>query len=296
MPGGFRTPADVVDWLISGIGKLGLEQMFGRYYGTYRAFVEDVKDPENRGRVRVKVPVLGQRKAPTDLWACPVWPGASAGHGVYFPPVVGDVVWVQFENGESARPLLVGGFIAKAQMAAEFTDPNALKLGLKTPAGHWIRFSDDPADLHLTISTVGGGYATMDKEGSVLISNKNGSNVYLNAKDGQTTVMDQTGSMVSMVDGKIALIAKDGSAVTISDQVQVLAAGDVILTAGGKVSIKAGSVDVGDQATQAAVLGTAFATLYATHTHLSAAPASPTGPPLLPMVPGQHLSLSVKVK
>jgi hypothetical protein len=291
----FKSPADVVDWLVRGVRKLGLEQMFGRYYGTYRAIVEDVVDPEGRGRVRLKIPVLGQVKASPDLWAVPVWPGASGGHGIFFSPVVGDVVWVQFESGDPNRPLLVGGMTAKAKMPAELASPEALRRGIRTPGGHWIRFSDDPADLHLTISTAGGGYASMDKDGNVIVSNKNGSHLYLNAKDGQTTVMDETGSMVSMVDGKISLVAKDGSAISISDKVQVLAKGDVVLTAGGKVSIKAGSVDVGDAATQQAVLGTAMLALYNSHTHVGNLGA-PTSPPVAPMVPGTHTSLSVRVK
>lgn len=294
MPSGFKTPADVVDWLIGGISKYGIEQLFGRYYGTYRAIVEDVKDPDQRGRVRVSVPVLGHDKAPDDLWAVPVWPGASTGHGFFFSPVVGDVVWVQFENGNPNTPLLVGGMTAKSKMPEEFISAEALRRGIKTPGGHWVRFSDDPADLHVTISTAGGGYATMDKDGNVIVANKNGSHLYLNAKDGQTTVMDQTGSMVSMVDGKIALIAKDGSAITISDKVQVMSKGDMVLTAGGKVSIKAGAVDVGDQATQAAVLGTAFLALFNAHTHIGNLGA-PTSPPIVPMVPGTHTSMSTKV-
>ena len=294
---GFDSPAAVVDWLVSTVRRFGLENLFKRYYGTYRGIVEDTADPERRGRARVRILVLGQDQAPDDLWALPVLPMMSQKHGLFLPPEVGDLVWVQFENGDPVRPLYMGGILSRSQVPDEFTptDDGPFKRGIRTPAGHWVRFNDDPADPHVTISAVGGGYATMDKDGNVLLANKNGSNLYLNAKDGQTTLMDQSGATVTMVDGVVALISADGSVVTVDKDAQVITPGNMTVTSGGKVTLKAGAVDIGDGAQQAVVLGTSFALLYGTHIHMGNL-GVPTGPPLSPMIPGTHTSTAVKTR
>lgn len=286
----FSSPASVVDWLVSGLARYGLEGLFGKYYGTYRAIVEAVDDPERRGRVRVRVPALGQQQAPPNTWAIPTWPMASNGHGWFASPVVTDTVWVQFEYGDPDRPLLVGGFLARGAMPDEFVSEQAARRGIKTPAGHYVRFSDDPEDLHITISAVNGAYATMDKDGNVVLSNAVGSMVYLNAKDGQTTLMDASGAMLTIVDGEVAMISSTGSSVTVGKTVNVLASSDVVIASGGTATIKAGRVELAEGVQHPIVLGDTFQVLWSTHTHIGNL-GGPTGPPIQPMLKGVHLSL-----
>lgn len=75
-----------------------------RAYGVYRGIVTDNKDPQNNGRIKVKVPQLFHEE-PTE-WA---WPSFSA-TGRQKPPAVGQGVWVMFEGGDVAFPLWVGVF------------------------------------------------------------------------------------------------------------------------------------------------------------------------------------------
>lgn len=62
----------------------------------------------------------------------------------------------------------------------------------------------------------------------------------------------------------------------------------------GAVTIEGVSLKHGALAAQAAMLGTAFLTLYNAHTHTT--PAGPSGPPVVPMVPGTHTSTKNKVE
>ena len=77
------------------------------YYGKYRAKVTDVADPEKRGRIRVMCPkVLGEAKS---AWCEPCIPVAYDLGGDYAIPKVDEFVWVEFEEGNSNKPIYTGG-------------------------------------------------------------------------------------------------------------------------------------------------------------------------------------------
>lgn len=84
------------------------------YFGKYRARVVDVSDPEERGRVKVQCPsVLGDGKSP---WCEVCIPVAYEGGGDFCLPKVGDTVWVEFEGGDSDKPILSGGWWSKSKV------------------------------------------------------------------------------------------------------------------------------------------------------------------------------------
>ena len=77
------------------------------YYGKYRAKVVDVKDPEQRGRIRVMCPrILGTAKS---SWCEPCIPVAYDHGGDFAIPKVGEFVWVEFEGGNPNKPIYTGG-------------------------------------------------------------------------------------------------------------------------------------------------------------------------------------------
>ncbi|MFZ3491965.1 VgrG-related protein [Streptomyces sp. 5.8] len=76
-----------------------------RIQGFVRGKVVDINDPEERGRVRVKLEWLGEKYETT--WAETVQLSGSLGHGVVLPEV-DDVVAVVFEQGCLDSPLVVG--------------------------------------------------------------------------------------------------------------------------------------------------------------------------------------------
>ena len=83
-----------------------------KYYGKYRGFVASNKDPDQLGRLRLRIPsVLGTEV--TD-WALPCLPfGGTAGLGWFMIPEQDAQVWVEFEEGELRRPIWVGTFWQK---------------------------------------------------------------------------------------------------------------------------------------------------------------------------------------
>lgn len=80
----------------------GLEY-FKKYYGVYRGFVHSVEDPKNLGRVQLNIPSIYEK--PYKYWSYPMSQLTAGKNGTHFLPKKGDLVWVQFENGEPRFPL-----------------------------------------------------------------------------------------------------------------------------------------------------------------------------------------------
>ncbi|MGY4644139.1 VgrG-related protein [Cellulomonas sp. URHB0016] len=76
-------------------------------HGVMSAIVTDAKDPENLGRVKIKLPMYSDTYE--SGWARVVQLGAGAKRGTGVIPEVGDEVLVAFENGETDRPYVLGG-------------------------------------------------------------------------------------------------------------------------------------------------------------------------------------------
>ena len=85
-----------------------------RFYGKYRGAVVNNMDPTSRGRLQAMVPeVLGE--IPTG-WAEPCSPYAGPMAGFFAVPPPGAGVWIEFEAGDTSRPVWVGGWWGVAEV------------------------------------------------------------------------------------------------------------------------------------------------------------------------------------
>ena len=119
-----------------------------KYYGKYRGTVTDISDPENRCRIRAKVPaVLGDQPCG---WAMPVAPFAGDGHGLVMLPEVGAGVWIEFEAGQLDSPIWSGGWWANGQRP----DPQGTGVRvLVSKNGHRIVVDDDADKIIISHSS-----------------------------------------------------------------------------------------------------------------------------------------------
>jgi hypothetical protein len=79
-----------------------------RFYGIYRGTVFSNTDPEFLGRISAIVPdVTG---VVPSTWAMPCVPVAGKGSGAFVVPEFGAGVWMQYEGGDQARPVWIGGY------------------------------------------------------------------------------------------------------------------------------------------------------------------------------------------
>ncbi|MEA2560677.1 MAG: hypothetical protein QOH06_2181 [Acidobacteriota bacterium] len=88
-----------------------------RFYGKYRGLVSDNRDPLNLGRLKAKVPeVLGDTETG---WASPCAPYAGPKAGLFVIPPADAGVWIEFEAGDTSRPIWVGAWWGRAEVPAK---------------------------------------------------------------------------------------------------------------------------------------------------------------------------------
>jgi len=153
-----------------------LDKTEHRYFGKYTAFVADNADPENRGRLRLRIPsVLGENVI--SGWAMPCVPyGGASGQGFFFIPDKDAGVWVEFEAGLLDHPIWVGTFWSKPGGTTEVPAPGGSQSPptskiIKT-ANHTIELADAQGSESITITDKAGNQITLASEGVTIKSSK----------------------------------------------------------------------------------------------------------------------------
>ncbi len=146
-----------------------------RFYGVVVAEVQDNNELEDVppkvpiGRVKVSFPGLSDTF--TSGWAPCATPMAGTDMGFYALPERGEQVLVAFEHGDLSKPYVLGSlWTAKQSPPASNTDGTNSKRVIKSRAGHAVTF-DDTLDI-----------------GELVIQDKAGSSITLNARDGSITI------------------------------------------------------------------------------------------------------------
>src|SRR6185436_7968308 len=129
------------------------QDLSSRLYGKYRGIVTDNNDPDNQGRIKAQVDALNGAET---YWALPVSPFAGDSHGLVLIPEVGSGVWIEFEAGDSNRPLWTGSWWASGAMPS---DGGVKKRALVTSNGHKLVLDEDGSIVQLKHS--GGAEITM---------------------------------------------------------------------------------------------------------------------------------------
>jgi uncharacterized protein involved in type VI secretion and phage assembly len=172
-----------------------------KIWGKYRGIVVDRNDPEKLGRLRIKV--HSQLVDAITGWAWPVSPYAGAACGFFFVPQKGDLVWVEFAEGDRNQPLWTGGGWAKPdgklEVPAEALDAYPDQHVLRTPSGNVIILDDTSGSEKIVVRAKAGCDVTIDpgtgtitiKAGTVLVESEGGQPQELATKRFVTEVFDQ---------------------------------------------------------------------------------------------------------
>jgi uncharacterized protein involved in type VI secretion and phage assembly len=185
--------------------------------GVYQGRVTSVDDPKQMDRAQVQVPT----KFGTEIldWARPILiaPGWS------WKPVVDDLVWVMFENGDPDRPLYFGSWWPQDANAASTLSDDAktnypVTRILTTPAGHKMVFDDTEDAEKITLQSKSGHKVELD--------DANGSEVVtISHKDGTSKIeIDSTGKVTIEANGNVEVtspsdILLNGGGLTASGKV-----------------------------------------------------------------------------
>lgn len=186
----------------------GLEY-FGRFYGIYRGVCTVNKDPDNQGRIKVKVhTVFGDREI--SAWAYPVFRAAGNQYGEFWPPEEQDGVLVTFEFGNPRLPMYVGGWYAKDEMPTEFqlepegqTVKSPTARGWITKGGHQIVLQDKQGDEKITVKWAAG------QDFSTLVIDKNGIELKLSQGAGLKINGKDANAVTTLGDGAVKAAIAD---------------------------------------------------------------------------------------
>jgi uncharacterized protein involved in type VI secretion and phage assembly len=136
-----------------------------RVNGLVLGEVVDAEDPEGLGRVTVRF--LSRPGDAESFWAPILRPLASGGFGFWFPPVVGDVVLVGFEDGMVERPYVLGAIYTGDNQ------PPSTELQertIRTESGHTLTFDDRRGSEAIKIEDANGNVVTMEAAGVTIES------------------------------------------------------------------------------------------------------------------------------
>lgn len=248
------------------------QQAQQQYYGKYRAFVVDNKDPERRGRLKLRVPsVLGDA---ISCWALPCLPfGGLQNQGLFMIPEVDAQVWVEFEEGNIDAPIWTGVFWQQTgDIPEEAAKDEPTTRVIRTPSGHVLQFDDAEGEEQFRLHHPANAEMTIDSNGTIELTDAQGSKLTMDASSNKVVIEDSNGNTLTM-DSK-GTVVEDAN----GNKIEMAAAG--ITVKGQQIVIEGSQVAVGGQGGEPLIKGTSFLALFATHMHTCTGPGSPTSPPI----------------
>jgi uncharacterized protein involved in type VI secretion and phage assembly len=149
--------------------------------GFFPAIVIDNVDPENSGRIKVRLPpasVPGRQGYET--WARIATLMAGHNRGTWFIPDVDDEVLVAFAGGAAGQAYVIGGLWSKTSPPPEKMGTNNNKKVLRSRNGVKVTLDDQSGRESFTVETPGGQKVTLqDGPGSLEITDSNGNSLKL---------------------------------------------------------------------------------------------------------------------
>jgi uncharacterized protein involved in type VI secretion and phage assembly len=153
--------------------------------GVFLAEVSDLLDPDNLGRVQIRLHAAnGTADQDLPLWAGVISAGAGNSRGSWWIPDVGDLVVVAFLQGDVRFPVVLGGLWHGQASTPESMDGagnNYLKV-LRSRNGVKVTLDDQDGQEKLILETPGGQKLTLqDGPGQCELIDGNGNSIKLDA-------------------------------------------------------------------------------------------------------------------
>ena len=152
-----------------------------QFSGVCTAVVIDNVDPDNSGRVKVRLgPLSGAGEKGSEAWARIATLMAGDNRGTWFIPDVKDEVLVAFEAGDMRRPYVIGALWSGTNSPPETMDADNTKKLLRSRSGVTITLDDQSGQESFLVETPGGQRLMLkDGPGAVEITDSSGNAVKL---------------------------------------------------------------------------------------------------------------------
>ena len=209
-------------------------------HGTVSGECVSIDDPEKLGRVKVRLHF--QKPDDTLLWMRMVAPFAGNERGIQFFPEIGDEVAVAFEEGDPARPYVLG-----ALWNGKDAPPDLKYKQIVTKSGNVIRISDEKDKESIEIFTPNGACTVkLQNDGTPTITVHSEGDISLEAKE---QIRIKCKNLVQIVDqdytrkaGKSEKADAGADMTLTSAQVSVAADANMALSAGANLDASGGAM------------------------------------------------------
>jgi phage protein D/phage baseplate assembly protein gpV len=237
--------------------------------GVTVGMVTDLNDPEDLGRVKVKLPTLDDVAGATH-WLRVVFPGAgsndqggasSTHHGLYALPDVDDEVLVVFEQGDARRGYVLGGLLGgKAKPA--YAKGTAIESGrvnqraLRTRSGAHLLLDEKKGKEVIELKNKDGCFTLkFSEEKGVEIKHSVQKNVFTISNNGDITITSEQGNVT--IETKMGdLTLKSGKNLVLEAKANIDLKATANLTAeGAMTTVKGKTMGTFDGGAQAIVKG-----------------------------------------
>ena len=232
------------------------------YCGITIGIVVDIKDPDKKNRVKVRLLNRSDSTQETDFIRV-MTPAAGKQFGLYAMPEVGDEVLVGFVDGDFSAPYVLGSlWNTKAPAPVTMEEGKNEKRVFQSKTAHRLELNDGEEAPGLTLSTAKESRLVIDdKAQTVALSDKNGENaVQIDIGGGKVTILAKTSLVLKCGGASIELngssneiaiktsgnIKIDGQQVDAAGKtaVNVKASGQLNLEASGPANLKGALVKV----------------------------------------------------
>ena len=262
-----------------------LNELNNKRYGKYRGVVKRNDDPSRIGRLQVSVPSLSGQDGHT--WALPCLPFGGCKQGMFFVPEVGAQVWIEFEEGDTSRPIWTGVFWDSANDLPDEADKATPTTRiLQTTSGHKLQFDDHDGERRVRLTHATESELLITDDGSIHLTNCAGMTLNLNQERGELLLEDAKGNMLRMNNS-------GWSAEDISGNRIEMSGGTVTINANGAVMVDGLTIGLGSLGGEQLIKGNSFMTMYSQHIHTGAPVVG--GPTSKPIPQGEWETLSMKV-
>jgi len=145
------------------------------YFGLYPAIVTDIVDPDQLGRIEVKLPWLGEDGSDVRAWATLLTPYADDDQGFMVLPEVGTQVVIGCEAGCLRRPYIVGSAWNGVESQPDTPASANNKRLIKSRSGSLLEFDDTQGAAKVTLSMKSGHKLVLDDSAQeVKLAHSNG--------------------------------------------------------------------------------------------------------------------------
>jgi uncharacterized protein involved in type VI secretion and phage assembly len=201
-------------------------------YGLHYGVVCQNKDPDNKNRVKIRLPWLDFGDVDQTHWAQLMTPMEGSKFGWYTLPDIDDVVIVMFIGGDSSQPVIIGGVWSKPDSSPEPNEDGKNNFrGYRSRSGARL-IMDDSGKVKVTFSDKSAknmiGIGNFPKDGA----GPNVCAIYIPPMAGES------GVSISTMEGKLEITAKEKIKIEAGKNIKINAKETIDVKAGGDTSFE----------------------------------------------------------